>query len=83
MATKTKTKKTSVKTQKPSTKKKCDTKRPRPNDVLLSQKIKQFVAEVGEKELTPEQSCIYKAFTKTKGSATRSDWKRESFTKRA
>lgn len=68
--TQTKTKKTSVKTQKSSVKKKSDTKYPRPNDVLLSQKIKQFIAEVGEKELTPEQSCIYKAFTKTKGSAT-------------
>ena len=70
MATKTKTKTTSVKTQKSSVKKKSDTKYPRPNDVLLSQKIKQFIAEVGDKELTEEQKRIYKAFTKTKGAAT-------------
>ena len=68
--TKTNTSKASVKTQKPSAKKKSNTKYPRPNDVLLSQKIKQFADEVGDKELTEEQKRIYKAFTKTKGAAT-------------
>lgn len=37
---------------------------------LLSKKIAQFIAEVGDRELTQEQSKIFHAFTKTKGSVT-------------
>lgn len=37
---------------------------------LLSKKIAQFIAEVGDRELTQEQGKIFHAFTKTKGSVT-------------
>lgn len=48
----------------------------------IEKKIRQFKAEVGDRELTTEQAKIYAAFTKTKGKAikfTVTDKSGESF----
>lgn len=42
-----------------------------PNESAIEKKIRQFIDEVGYKELTTEQAKVYAAFTKTKGNPIR------------